>query len=120
MESPGEEAVPGISCPSCGGELLFSGVDESFDLLCRRGHQLKLEDLMGSHANQLTSSVESLLRAWEAKLASLKNLSASARVNGLEAMSQVFNKHIQKLEARLEHLRDAAKPPSARLLPPGH
>src|SRR5688572_5399392 len=120
MNVPDEtESLSGVRCPGCGGELLVSSVQDSFDLLCRRGHQVKVEDLLGSHASDLTSVLEPLLHAWEAKLESLKNLSVSARINGLASMSEVFDKHIHKLESRIELLRSAAKPPSARLLPPG-
>ena len=116
QEEPG--AVPGLSCPTCGRDLLVSSFQKSFLLICRCGYQLSPDKSSDAVPTSLSAALKSLLLAWEQRLASLQALCKEARSDGFPGFSAVMERHIHNLHSRIEQLKRFAEPPSGRYFPP--
>jgi hypothetical protein len=116
QEEPG--VVPGLSCQTCGRELLVSSFQKSFLLICRCGYQISPDKSSGAAPASLSAALKSLLLAWEQRLASLQALSKDARSDGFPGFSAVMERHIHNLHSRIEQLKRFSEPPSGRYFPP--
>ena len=101
---PGDAVT--LPCPACGEDLLVS-VSETLVLTCACGRRISNEEL---RLPDLFAGLESLLAAWEEKVASLKALSVDARSRGSEIIVRVVDQNLKPLEIRIQLLRDIVRP----------
>ena len=97
----------GLRCPDCGGGLLVGSMQDAFTLICACGRQVEVDEIAGSE--DMIAALEEILRDWGTKLDALRDLSIHARMDGFESISELFNRRIRWLEARIELLRQAAR-----------
>ena len=101
------ELEMGLQCPDCAGGLLVGSMQDAFTLICACGRQVAVDEIAGSECR--VAVWEAVLRDWETQLATLRDLSVHARLDGFASISELFYRRIQRLEARIELLRRAAR-----------
>ena len=103
-----ESAInPGLPCPKCGRSLNPVPFGTSFFFHCGSGHEISAQELATAQALSGKRGIESLLQEWKRQVQTMSDLAEGARRNGHLDVAEMFNRQVNMIQARIQHMRTA-------------
>ena len=100
------DVLLGLKCPMCASSLSLMPGRVLLSLHCKSGHSFPMRQLLQAQAEGVERRVESVLAAWEDKLAILEQSAEFARREGREELRLNFEREAQSLRERMRNLRE--------------
>jgi len=99
------DVLLGLKCPACSMSLSLLPGRIALSLQCRGGHSFPMRQILQAQADGVERRVQSVLAAWEEKLAVLEQGAEFSRREGREELRQNFEREAESLRERMRHLR---------------
>jgi hypothetical protein len=106
-KGPDSAINSGLPCPKCGRSLNPLPLGTSFVFHCRSGHEISAQELATAQALSGKSGIEKLLHDWRRQVQTMSELAEGARKNGHLDVAEIFNRQVNVIQARIEHMRAA-------------
>jgi len=107
-----------LPCPVCGRGLFPAPPDFTLNFLCKSGHKTPIVELLSTQSALVKGGLETLLAEWERQRLSLVQTVDDARQHGFHDVAEIFHRHAQSLESRIEKVREAfTKTESSKRIP---
>jgi len=96
-----------MPCPKCGRSLIPVSSGATVTFHCKNGHELSLLDLLSSQSAALKAGLENLLAEWDHQYEAILGSVEDAQRNGFLNIAEIFQRHAESVESRIEILRSA-------------
>lgn len=100
------DAVPGLRCPTCGGEVFPCPSGNVLEFYCPHGHGIGLQEIAGRETESARFALGVALEGWELTVGRLERSAAEARARGLQPMAEIFERQIAALKSRIRCVRE--------------